>query len=188
MPTLQHRIVGDDGNDCPPGVPGELLIRAADGSPFKVEYFGNAEASAEKCRDGWLHTGDVVRADSAGWLFFEYRLGDGLRHNGEFINPAAIEKSIAESGLVDDVFVYGVKAASGAPGEKDVVAAVVPKDAAAFDPREVFRACRATLTANFVPAYLQVVSAIPKTASEKPQKRFLIELSERHPETLFPRA
>lgn len=120
--------------------------------------------------------GDVVREDENGWLFFEYRKGGGIRHNGEFVNPAAIEKVIAESGLVEDVYVYGVKAASGAPGEKDVVAAVVPKDAAAFDPQQVFRACRATLEASCVISWLQVVPQIPKTASEKPLERYLIEM------------
>jgi carnitine-CoA ligase len=91
------------------------------------------------------------------------------------VNTAFVEKAIAESGLVDDVYVYGVKAASGAPGEKDVVAAVVPADAAAFDPQKLFAICRARLEANFVPSYIQVLAQIPKTASEKPQDRFLIE-------------
>lgn len=48
VPSLKHRIVDDDGYDCAPGMPGELLFRPADGSPFKVEYFGNPEASAKK--------------------------------------------------------------------------------------------------------------------------------------------
>ncbi|MBU7440235.1 AMP-binding protein [Paraburkholderia fungorum] len=176
VPSLKHRIVDEDGNDCAPGAPGELLFRPVDGSSFKVEYFGNPEASAKKCRDGWLHMGDVVREDENGWLFFEYRKGGGIRHNGEFVNSAAIEKVIAESGLVEDVYVYGVKAASGAPGEKDVVAAVVPKDAAGFDPQQVFRACRATLEASSVISWLQMVPQIPKTASEKPLERYLIEM------------
>ena len=178
VPTLQYRIVDEDGNDCPPGVPGELLFRHADGSAFKVEYFGNPEASAKKGEGGWLHMGDVVHQDEAGWLFFDYRKGGGIRHNGEFINPAAVEKCIAECNLVDDVFVYGVGAASGAPGEKDVVAAIVPKDPTRFDPQEIFRACRAGLDAGSVPSYLQVVDEIPKTASEKPQERYLVGMFE----------
>ncbi|MFM0199499.1 AMP-binding protein [Paraburkholderia fungorum] len=184
-PILRHRIVDDDGNDCAPGVPGELLFRPADGSPFKVEYFGNPDASAKKCRDGWLYMGDVVHADENGWLFFDYRKGGGIRHNGEFINPAPIEKVIAESGLVEDVYVYGVKAASGAPGEKDVVAAVVPKDAVRFDPQQIFRACRAKLEASSVIAWLQVVPEIPKTASEKPLERYLIAMFDEQRDGVF---
>src|ERR1700692_795272 len=185
VPSFKYRIVDDNGDDCEPGVPGELLFQPADGSPFSVEYFGNPDASVKKCATGWLHMGDVVRQDENGWLFFEYRKGGGIRHNGEFINPAPIEKVIAESGVVEDVYVYGVKAASGAPGEKDVVAAVVPKRAADFNPQQVFRACRAKLDAASVISYLQVVPEIPKTASEKPLERFLIEMFEQRRDSVF---
>jgi carnitine-CoA ligase len=178
VPTLKYRIVDDDGNDVPVGKPGELLFRHADGSPFKVEYFGNPEASASKSKDGWLHMGDIVHQDENGWLFFEFRKGGGIRHNGDFVNPAFVEKAIAECPEVDDVYVYGIAAASGAPGEKDVVAAVVLKRGAACDARSIFRACRQKLEANFVPSYVQMVDQIPKTASEKPQDRFLIEAFE----------
>src|SRR5260370_35828035 len=185
VPILQHRIVDDDGNDCAKGEPGELLFRPADGSPFNVEYFGNPDASAKKCKDGWLHMGDVVREDENGWLFFEYRKGGGIRHNGEFINPAPIEKAIAESGTVEDVYVYGVKAASGAPGEKDVVAAVVPNRTDGFDPQTVFPSGRAKLEARSVRSWLQVVPEIPKTASEKPLERYLVDMFDGQRNSVF---
>jgi len=113
--------------------------------------------------------------DEEGWFYFDYRKGGGIRHNGDFINPSFVEKVIAEHPMVTDVFVYGVPAASGAPGEKDVVAAIVPAPGVEFSPQEIFRACRKGLEPNFVPTYLQVVDEIPKTASEKPQERFLRE-------------
>src|SRR6267142_2332426 len=169
------RIVADNGRDCAPGESGELLFRHADGAPFNVEYFGNPEASAKKSAGGWLHMGDVVHQDDNGWLYFDFRKGSGIRRNGEFVNPAFVEKVIAESPTVDDVFVYGVPAKSGVPGEKDVVVAVVARPGAQFDPQVLFRACRARLEPGQVPQYLQVVDAIPKTASEKPQERFLVD-------------
>ncbi|WP_249181593.1 AMP-binding protein [Burkholderia vietnamiensis] len=184
-PNLQHRIVDEAGRDVPKGQPGELLFRPKDGSAFQVAYFENPAASQTKGRDGWLWTGDIVHEDEAGWLFFHYRKGGGLRHNGDFVNPGFVEKAIAESGLVDDVYVWGVDAASGAPGEKDVVATVVPKSAGAFDPQAVFRFCRTALESNFVPSYLQVVQAIPKTASEKPQDRFLMEQFDASSDSIF---
>ena len=99
------------------------------------------------------------------------------RRRGEALYTAIFEATLAELSEVDDVYVYGVPAASGVPGEKDVVAAVVPKnlDLAAFDVQRVFRRCRERLEPNFVPSYVQLLQAIPKTASEKPQDRFLIE-------------
>ncbi len=44
-----------------------------------------------------------------------------------------------------------------------------------FDADSLFARCREGLEGNFVPSYLQVVEEIPKTASEKPQERFLLE-------------
>ncbi|MBI4517104.1 MAG: AMP-binding protein [Deltaproteobacteria bacterium] len=174
MAGVEMRILDPDGNECPPGVTGEICCRPAGGAEATVEYFGNPEASRKKIRGGWNRSGDMGHADEDGWLFFDYRAGGGIRRNGDFINPSFVEKAIAEHPGVADVFVYGVPAASGAPGEKDVVAAVVLADARCCEAASIFSACRAKLEPNFVPSYLQVVDEIPKTASEKPQERILV--------------
>jgi crotonobetaine/carnitine-CoA ligase len=174
-PGFEMRIVDADDHECPPGERGEIVCRAANGPPPVVDYYRNPQASAAKTRGGWLRMGDIGHRDADGWFYFDYRIGGGIRHNGDFINPADVEKTIARSGEVLDVFVYGVPAASGAPGESDVVAAVVARDPATFDAQAVFRRCRQDLEPNAVPMYLQRVGEIPKTASEKPQERFLLE-------------
>jgi len=173
-PNLELKIFDDEGRECAPGEPGEICFRSLAGSPLAVDYLKDQAASREKVSDGWLRMGDIGHVDAEGWLFFHHRKGSAIRRNGEFINPAVIEKLLAEHPQVQDVFVYGCPAASGAPGEKDVVAAVVPVDASAFDPVAIFRHCRAGLEPNSVPVMLQVVDSIPKTASEKPQERFLL--------------
>jgi len=172
---LDMKILDDEDHECPPGVIGEICSRPLDGSSPEVEYHDNPEASDAKTRGGWLRSGDMGHADAEGWLFFDYRKGGGIRHNGDFVNTGFVEKVVAEHPSVTDVFAYGVPGASGAPGEKDVVVAVVPVDGATFDPDAVFAACREGLESNFVPMYLQVVDEIPKTASEKPLERFLLE-------------
>jgi len=172
-PTLEMKILDENDRECPPGVQGEICSRPRDGSRASVEYHENPEASQKKTRGGWLRSGDIGHTDAEGWFYFDYRKGGGIRHNGDFVNVGFVEKAIAEHSSVTDVFVYGVEAASGAPGEKDVVAAVVPTDPATFSADAVFAACRHALEPNFVPSYLQVVDEIPKTASEKPQERFL---------------
>ena len=174
-PSMELKIFDDNDNECPPNVPGEIVFRGADGTAPVVSYFKNPEASSKKTAGGWLRMGDVGYLDENGWLFFRYRKGGGIRHNGDFVNPAFVEKALAEHPQVSDVFVYGVPAASAVPGEKDVVAAVVPVDRAEFRPAAVFAHCREMLEGNFVPGYIQVVDEIPKTASEKPQERFLLE-------------
>lgn len=175
IPGLEMKVLDDADVECPPGVVGEVCSRPAGGSA-EVEYHGNPEASAAKTRGGWLRSGDMGHTDEEGWFFFDYRKGGGLRHNGDFVNPGFVEKVLAEHPQVDDVFVYGVAAASGAPGEKDVVAAIVVTPGAELDVADVFAHCREGLELNFVPSYLHVVEEIPKTASEKPQERFLLEM------------
>ncbi|MBW2387786.1 MAG: AMP-binding protein [Deltaproteobacteria bacterium] len=174
-PGLDMKILDENDIECPPQVQGEICSRAASGESPKVEYHGMPEASEKKTRGGWLRSGDIGHSDADGWLFFDFRKGGGLRHNGDFVNPGFVEKVIAEHPDVSDVFVYGVPAKSGAPGEKDIVAAIVAELGATLDPESVFATCVEGLEGNFVPSYLQVVGQIPKTASEKPQERFLIE-------------
>lgn len=173
-PGLLAKVVDDGDNEVPAGVSGELLFRMAE-APFPaVNYHNNPEASAKKVVDGWLRSGDIVHMDNEGWIFYEYRKGGGLRRNGEFINPAFVERTLAEHPAVDDIFVYGVPASNGAPGEKDIVAAIVPIDAA--EPQSIFAWASQRLEPNMVPSFLHIVPAIPKTASEKPQERFLVEM------------
>ncbi len=174
-PGLEMKILDENDNECPPHVVGEICSRPASGDPAKVEYFDNPDASEKKTRGGWLRSGDMGHSDEEGWLFFDYRKGGGIRRHGDFINPGFVEKVIAEHPDVSDVFVYGVPAKTGAPGESDVVAAIATMPGRTIDPASVFGLCRKGLESNFVPSYLQVVDEIPKTASEKPQERFLRE-------------
>lgn len=163
----------ESGNVCAPGQAGEICFRNIDGTAPVVKYFKNPRASAKKTAGGWLRMGDIGHLDENGWLFFHYRDGGGIRRNGDFINPGFVEKGLSQIDCINDVFVYGVPAANGAPGEKDVVAAIVVDDQ--FNAEKVFAICRDKLERNSVPSYLQVVEEIPKTASEKPQERFLFE-------------
>jgi crotonobetaine/carnitine-CoA ligase len=182
---MEARIVDEHDAECAPGVQGEIVFRNADGSSPPVAYFKNPEASRKKTRDGWLRMGDVGHTDDAGWFYFDYRLGGGIRHNGDFVNSGFVEKAIAEYPQVDDVFVYGVEAASGVPGEKDVVAVVVAIQNAELDAADLYRHCRRHLESNFVPGFIQIMNEIPKTASEKPQERFCLEFFQKHPEAVF---
>ncbi|MCY1205826.1 Long-chain-fatty-acid--CoA ligase [compost metagenome] len=184
-PSFMHRIVDASGHDVPPGTPGELLLRHADSSPFRVEYHGMPEASTKKCAGGWLHMGDIVHEDAQGWLFFHHRLGSAIRRNGEFIDPTVVEKAVAESGLVDDVYVYGIAIETSAPGEREIVVAIVPKSGADHDAARVLAACRQKLPPSHVPAFIQTLQEIPKTASEKPQDRFLVEAFHNDPRSIY---
>ncbi len=188
-PSMQIAILDENGTPVAPGEAGEICFREADGSCPQMTYFKNPEATAKKLADGWLHMGDIGHMDADGWLFFHYRMGGGIRKNGDFVNPAFIEKAMSEIDAVTDVYVYGMEVTEGlAPGERDIVAAVVPADRASFDVAAVSRACREKLDRNSVPDFIQVVDEIPKTASEKPQERFLVEAFENTPRDIHPAA
>ena len=187
LPNLEACIFGEGDEVRPPGVMGEIVFRNADSSSLVVKYYRNPEASAEKTRGGWFRSGDIGWCDEDGWFYFSHRAGDGIRRNGDFINVTFVERAVARHPDVDDVFIYGIPAASGAPGEKDVVAAVVPTDPAKLNASELFVYLEENLEANAVPSYIQVLAAIPKTASEKPQARLCMELLDKRPEYTFTR-
>lgn len=167
-------ILDEDDRECPPGTLGEMCFRPEGGDTPPVEYFRNPEASAAKTRGGWFRTGDIGFKDADGWVFFSHRAGDAIRRNGDFVNAVQIEAEIAAMEGVGDVHVYGAATAENAPGEKEVVAAIVP--AGDFDPLSVFAHCRQRIGSAAMPSLVQVVSEIPKTASEKPQDRHLITM------------
>jgi len=186
-PSMVARVFDEHDNECPPDVRGELVFRNADGSCDPVRYYKNALASEKKTRGGWFRSGDIGHADAAGWLYFDYRDGDAIRCNGEFINPAYIEKEMAEHPDVDDVFVYGRDAANGVPGECDVVAAVVLSEGSQTTPQQLFEWAKCHLERNSIPRFIQILDEIPKTASEKPIKRVCRKYFQDKPETVFSR-
>ncbi|HOB87002.1 MAG TPA: AMP-binding protein [Bacillota bacterium] len=172
--VMELKVVDENDNEVPPGVTGELICRMIKGDT-RVDYLGLPEASKEKTRGGWLRTGDMVHRDENGWLFFDYRKGSELRRAGDFIQPDFVEKVIGEHPDVSEVCVYGIPAASGAPGESDLVAAISPFEGKTIDPVSIYRRCQEELARNFIPSYLQIVDEIPKTISEKPLDRLLRE-------------
>jgi crotonobetaine/carnitine-CoA ligase len=169
---MEIRVVRDDDMDCVPGEIGELISRPRGAAPA-VDYHGNKTASDEKTRGGWLRSGDMVHRDENGWLFFDFRKGGGLRRQGDFIMPEYVEAVIAGHPDVNDVCVFGIPASSGAPGESDIVAAIVPINSESVDIKGIFKLCLDKLEKNSVPFCIQVVKMIPKTASEKNLSRIL---------------
>lgn len=172
---IEMAIVDEHDEPVAPGTIGELVARPVGGAAT-VTYYGNPEASERKTRGGWLHTGDMCLRDEEGWFYFAHRKEEGgIRKMGEFISEGFIRRVVAEHPDVLDLHVYGVPARSGAPGESDIVVAVVVRDREAFDVGTLFLRCRRELERSHVPDYVQVVDDLPKTATEKVQTRFLAE-------------
>ncbi|MCK5915280.1 MAG: AMP-binding protein, partial [Deltaproteobacteria bacterium] len=172
--VMEFKVVDEDDNQVPAGVVGELISRMVKGET-KVDYHGKPGASEDKTRGGWLRSGDMVHVNEDGWFFFDFRKGGGLRRFGDFIQPEFVETVIGRHSEVSEVCVYGVPAASGAPGESDIVAAIAPFPGKDIDPETIYAFCQKSLEKSNIPSFLQVVAAIPKTVSEKHQPRLLKE-------------
>jgi acyl-CoA synthetase (AMP-forming)/AMP-acid ligase II len=80
--NLDARVVDDNDEDVLPGMVGELILR---GDNVMKEYYKNTEKTAETLRNGWLHTGDIVKMDDEGYLYFVDRKKDIVISGGENI-------------------------------------------------------------------------------------------------------
>jgi crotonobetaine/carnitine-CoA ligase len=82
------RIVGADDSELADGEVGEIVVRAPG---LMRGYLNRPDATAQTCRGGWLHTGDLGRRDDRGYLYFQGRIKDIIRRAGENIAAAEVE-------------------------------------------------------------------------------------------------
>jgi crotonobetaine/carnitine-CoA ligase len=164
------RLVDDAGNDVPDGVAGELLVKPE--SPLQVMrgYHGLPEATAETLVDGWVHTGDMFRRDSAGHFFFVDRRKDALRRRGENISSFEVERTLNE---YPDVYESAVVAVPADLGEDEIKAVVVPREGRQVDCAELTHFLAERMPHFMVPRYIEVVDDLPKTPTQKIQKHLL---------------
>jgi crotonobetaine/carnitine-CoA ligase len=87
-PGADVRVVRPDGTECGDDESGEIVVRAPG---LMRGYLNRPAATAETFRDGWLHTGDLGRRDTTGYLYFVGRIKDVIRRAGENIAAAEVE-------------------------------------------------------------------------------------------------
>jgi long-chain acyl-CoA synthetase len=129
---------------------GELLVRG----PNVVQgYWRKPEATAETFVDGWLHTGDVARADDDGLLYIVDRKKDMINRGGENVYSIEVENVLASAPAVSEAAVIAVP--DEMMGEK-VGAVIVPASGRQLDPNAILAHCRAHLADFKVPQYIAV--------------------------------
>lgn len=149
--------------DAPEGEPGEILVS---GPTVTAGYWGNADATASAIVDGWLHTGDIGRLDSEGYLYVLDRRDDLIVTGGENVYPAEVEAAIMAFPGVKAVAVVGI--ADEQWGQL-VAAAVVSGEGASLAGLEDF--LRTRLAGFKIPRLIHQVEELPVTANGKVQRR-----------------
>jgi carnitine-CoA ligase len=87
-PGAEVRVVNPDDEDTGDDATGEIVVRAPG---LMRGYLNRPDATTETMRGGWLHTGDLGRRDSRGFLYFQGRIKDIIRRLGENIAATEVE-------------------------------------------------------------------------------------------------
>jgi crotonobetaine/carnitine-CoA ligase len=172
QPNLELRVVDPHDQEVPAGEVGELVCRPRYPETMFREYFEMPEETTAAFRNLWYHTGDLVRIDDDGEVFFVDRKGDYVRRRGENISSIEVEEVIRRHDSVADVAVFSVPAAEL---EDEIKAAVVLVEGASFDPLDLARHCAENLPYFAVPRYLEMTSELPRTPTGRVQKFLLRE-------------
>lgn len=98
-----HRVavIDEDGNECPPGVPGDVALNRFDvhGHPdpiFFLGYWKNEAATKAKFTGDWCRTGDLAVRDADGYLWYQGRSDDVFKAAGYRIGPGEIENCLVK--------------------------------------------------------------------------------------------
>lgn len=173
---LQIRLVDEAGATVPPGdpgEPGELLLRHTGENPrrgFFSGYLKNPAATDEAWAGGWFHTGDVVRQDSSGAMYFVDRRKNVIRRSGENISALEVEAALSEDPAVQMAVVCPVP--DDIRGD-EVMACIIPSADAPRDQagaEQIARRALQQLVYFKIPGHLAFVDALPLTPSEKPKR------------------
>ena len=156
LPGIETRIAGGDDD----GV-GELQLRAASSPTFFSRYL-----DGERFEGEWWPTGDLVRADADGYLFFEGRDDDIILSSGYRIGPFEVESALQSHPAVAEA----AAVAAPDPERGSVVRAiVVPRDREPSEElaRELQEHCKRVAAPYKFPRIVEFVAELPKTSSGK---------------------
>ena len=168
----KYRLVDDQGRDVPAGVPGELIFKVGS-SKGSLEYYKNETATNDKLKDGWLYTGDLIRADEQGYLYFVGRNTESMRKGGENVSAYEVEHVIMDHPAVEEVAVYAVPSELA---EDEIMAAVKLVDGMQLTPAELIAFLKDKLARFAIPRYVRIVDEFPMTSTHRIMKKELEKL------------
>jgi fatty-acyl-CoA synthase len=165
--ACEIKILDENDREVATGEPGEICVRAPH---VMTEYWKRPEQTAETLKSGWLHTGDIARADERGYLFILDRKKDMIVSGGFNIFPREVEDVLSQHADVAMVAVVGV------PDDKwgeAVTAIVVVREGARPNAEELINLVKARKGSAHAPKHIKFVSQLPMTAVGKVDKKVL---------------
>jgi len=169
---IETRLVNEDGDDVAGGEAGELLVRARGDDPrrnFFSGYYKDPAETKAAWAHGWFHTGDIVRRDPDGSMFFVDRSKNIVRRSGENIAAVEVEGVLMLHEAVRNCAILPV--IDEIRGE-EVMALIEPADGATSEDaaRQIATFCLDRLQYFKIPGYVAFVETLPTTASQKLQR------------------
>jgi long-chain acyl-CoA synthetase len=165
-PGAQIRLVDNKGSEVPRGEVGEFLVR---GPYLTVGYWVAPDRMDAATRDGWYHSGDLMRRGEGDELWFVGRKKDIIIRGGSNISPVEVERVLLSHPLVHSAAVFGVP--DPVLGQR--VAAVVQLSSGVGDTAldDILRDTRLRLADYKVPERLLAVDAVPRNTIGKVDRR-----------------
>ena len=180
IPNAEVLVLREDGTPCAPGEPGELVHR---GALVAMGYWNDAEKTAERYkplpgREGGLvlpeiavFSGDTVRTDEDGFLYFVGRRDEMIKTSGYRVSPTEIEEVLYGTPWVGEAAAFGVPHPSLGQG---IVVVVTLKDGALVDDSALIAACRERLPPFMVPAKVDIrPGPLPRNPNGKIDRKSL---------------
>ncbi|HWP23812.1 MAG TPA: acyl-CoA ligase (AMP-forming), exosortase A system-associated [Candidatus Binatia bacterium] len=173
IPNTEILVVNDRGERCAPGEVGELVHR---GPTVSMGYWGQPELTARVLRPHPFHppelgdsekvcySGDLVRMDEEGFLYFVGRRDNMIKCSGYRVSPTEVEEVLYQSGKVREAAVIGIP--DDTLGQV-IKAYAVPRDGEVLDAAELIAFCAERVPRYMVPKVVEVTKALPKTSSGK---------------------
>lgn len=173
IPNTEILVVNEQGQLCQPGEIGELVHR---GPTVSLGYWGHPILNEQVFRPHPLlppeqasfervcYSGDLVKLDEEGFLYFIGRRDTMIKSSGYRISPTEVEEILFQSGKVRGAAVIGLP--DPLLGQQ-VKAFVVPKDGEILDPAQLMAFCAERLPRYMAPKCIEVIQDLPKTSSGK---------------------
>ena len=181
IPNAEILVLRDDGSECAPDEPGELVHR---GALVGLGYWGDAEKTAERYRllpgresglqlpEYAVYSGDTVRRDAEGFLYFIGRRDEMIKTSGYRVSPTEVEEVLYASRLVGECVAFGVDHPT--LGQAIQVIATAPDGTAALDMAALQAECRQRMPAYMVPAGIEPAAGpLPRNPNGKIDRKLL---------------